>query len=227
MRRWRTYLSVVAAGAAVVLLVWGHVLHKPWAQSVTEHSGIRVERIAVMPLLKGRCGTEMRETLDCPVAKLSFDSQNLSGGCDQIVMGYVHEAIQKRHGVKVVPLEEAKEVYRRMVKDEATDTLRTTAQNFGRAVGANLIMVGTIWRYRERVGSPAAVQSPASVAFAIGLIDVTNGKMLWKGRFAETQASLSDNILDVRAFLKKGGKWLSASELARYGVTELFKKYPV
>jgi len=180
-----------------------------------------------MPFLKGRCGESIIEALDCPVARLSFDPQNLSAGCDQILTVYVQEAIAKRHGEKVVPLRESKDVFGRTIRSEATDTLRTTAQDFGRAVDTKIVMVGTVWRYRERVGGPVAVQSPASVAFAIALIDVTRGKMLWRGRFAETQASLSENILDVRAFLKKGGRWLSANELARYGVSELFEKYPM
>lgn len=111
--------------------------------------------------------------------------------------------------------------------NEATDTLRTTAQNFRRVVGANLVIVGTVWRYREWIGGPAGVQSPASVAFAIAFIHVASGKMVWKGRFAETQTSLFENILDIRVFLNKGGKWLSANDLARYGVTELFKRYPM
>jgi len=33
--------------------------------------------------------------------------------------------------------------------------------------------------------------------------------------------------LDTWAFIKKGAKWLSADELARYGVREVFKKFPL
>ncbi len=47
-------------------------------------------------------------------------------------------------------------------------------------------------------------ESPASVAFAVYLIDVASGKMLWTGKFAETQRTLSDNVLDTWAFVKKG-----------------------
>jgi hypothetical protein len=50
--------------------------------------------------------------------------------------------------------------------------------------------------------------------------------MLWTAKFAQTQGYLSDNVLDVWAFVKKGAKWLSADELARYGVEEAFKRSP-
>jgi hypothetical protein len=50
--------------------------------------------------------------------------------------------------------------------------------------------------------------------------------MLWQAKFDKTQRSLSEDILDARAFFKKGAKWLTADQLARYGVNEIFKKFP-
>jgi len=89
------------------------------------------------------------------------------------------------------------------------------------------MVAGTVWRYEERGGGPAGSFSPASVAFAVYLIDVTSGRMVWNGSFNETQRSLSDNVLDTWAFMKKGAKWLSAAELARYGVGDVFTKFPL
>ncbi len=119
------------------------------------------------------------------------------------------------------------EVYEQIARDALQDTPRTIAKNLGRALNANLIMVGTVCRYRDRVGRAAGVQSPASVAFSVYLVDLATGEMIWKANFIEAQQSLSENILNARAFLKKGAKWLSASELARYGVTEVFKRFPL
>ena len=65
------------------------------------------------------------------------------------------------------------------------------------------------------------------MAFAVYLIDVANGKTLWKGSFKESQGVLSENILDARAFFKKGARWLSADELARYGVKEVLEEFPL
>ncbi|UCD72191.1 MAG: hypothetical protein JSW70_04125 [Syntrophobacterales bacterium] len=86
------------------------------------------------------------------------------------------------------------------------------------------MVAGTVWRYEERIGGAMGAFSPASVAFVVYPIDVPSGKMLWRAKFDETQRSLFENVLDSWAFLKKGAKWLSADELARYGVREVFKK---
>lgn len=211
----------------LMVVMGGYFPDRVTAQNQAGQAALRVERIGVMPFFKGRCGSEVMETLDCPLGMLSFDPENLSIGCDQTLTGYVQAAVQKRHGEKVIPLREGKEVYARMDKDEFTNTPRTTAQSFGRALGANLIVVGWVWRYRERIGGDIGVQSPASVAFAVSLIDVTRGKMLWKGKFVEKQTSLSENILELRKFLKRSGKWLSVDELARYGVMDIFATFPM
>ena len=224
---WTFFIGAVAVGTAVALLICGHLLPQRLAQAQADASALGVQRIAVMPFLRGKCGTDMTQTLDCPLARLSFDPENLLRGCDQTLTVYVQEAIQRRHGDKVLSLEEAKEVYQGLDRNQATDTPRSTAQDFGRAVGTSHVILGAVWRYKDRVGGSAAVQSPASVAFAVCLVDVASGKLVWRGRFVETQASLSDNILDLKGFLKKGAKWLSANDLARYGVNEIFQKYPL
>jgi hypothetical protein len=65
------------------------------------------------------------------------------------------------------------------------------------------------------------------VAFTLYLIDVANGRMPWTASFVETQRPLSENILDTRRFLQRGAKWLTADELARWGVKEIRKKSPL
>ena len=79
---------------------------------------------------------------------------------------------------------------------------------------------------QARVGGGAAIESPASVAFYVYLIDTAYGKTIWKATFERTQRSLSENMGDIRAFFKTGAKWLTADQLARFGVNEAFKKYP-
>jgi hypothetical protein len=219
----------VIGGAWIVfgLLADAYTSQRAVAQSQTGLTMVRAGRIGVMPFLKGKCGAEMREILDCPLLQLSFNPERLSGDCDRILTGYVHEALRKRHGERVISLEKSLQAYKKISRDEAPDTLRTLAKKLGEALEVNFMVVGTVWRYEERSGGPAGSFSPASVAFAVYLIDVASGRMVWNGNFNETQRSLSDNVLDTWAFFKKGAKWLSASELARYGVGDVFKKFPL
>lgn len=128
--------------------------------------------------------------------------------------------------IRVAP-SEVRKAYERIPKDELTDTPRAIATRVGEFLKTDLMIVGTVWRYKERIGGALAVQGPASVAFAIYVIEVATGKTVWKAKFDETQRPLSENILEAKRFLKRGAKWLSANELAQYGVKEIFKGFPL
>jgi hypothetical protein len=198
------------------------------AEQQTGVSVPRVERMAVTPFVKGRYDSDIWGTLDCPISKLYFDPEKVFPDSDKILTGYVQEALEKRHGERVVALAKAVEVFKRIPKGGVKNTLRTLGQELGKSLTANLVVVGTVWRYEKRVEDFAeAGESPSSVAFAVYLIDVANGEMLWKESFDGDQYSLSENGLGAGAFFKKEAEWLSANELARYAVEEIFKKFPL
>ena len=199
---------------------------RAFAQSAPPLTGLQVKRMGVTPFFKGRYGSSIGEALSAPLSQLQFNPEDIVATCDRVLTGYVQEALQKRYGEKVIPLNDVTTVFERIPKNEAVDTPRDLAQKTGHALGADLIIVGTVWKFKERVGGAMGVESPASVAFAIGLIDVADGRMLWKAAFDKTQRSLSEDIRDARAFFQKEAKWLTANELARYGVNEIFKKFP-
>jgi hypothetical protein len=180
-----------------------------------------------MPFLKGRCDSDVNKTLDCRLEQLSFDPKSLLPRSAQILTEYLQEALQKRYGDTVVSLAKVRRVYEGLPSGQKGDTPRGGAQELGKALEANLLVVGTVWRYRERVGGPEGMQSPTAVAFAIYLIDVARGKMVWTGKFVESPQSLADNILEVRPFVKRGARWLSADQLAQYGVKEVLKDFPL
>lgn len=210
---------------ALGLLLDGYVPPRATAQSQTG-PGVGLKRIGVIPFFKGRCGRYRGEILDCPLSQHYFNPERVSRRSDLILTGHVHQALQEQHPERVISLEMATEAYERISKDEVKDTLRTLAIKLGEAVEVNLMVAGTLWRYEERGGGAVGAFSPASVAFAIYVIEVPSGRRLWKGKFDETQRALFDNVLDTWAFFKKGAKWLSADELARYGVKEVLRKFP-
>jgi len=185
-----------------------------------------VERIGLMPFIKGRYGAEINESLSCTVCLLLNDPRDLTPDSDFILTQYTQKALQKRLGEKVITLEQSAEAYERIPRDDIKDTPRSLAKKLGEALNADLIIVGNVWKYRERVGGSRAISESASVAFAIYIIEVTSGKLLWKEVFSETQRPLSENTLRARSFFERGSKWLSANELASFGVTEIFQKFP-
>jgi hypothetical protein len=182
-----------------------------------------VKRIGVVPFFKGRYGSTISETLTCPVCQLSLDPEAVDPIADRVLTDYVHEALFRRNGEKVIPSGEMRKAYEEISLDEAKDSPLSIAQKCGKALDAQAVVLGTVWKYRER--DPESDRA-ASVAFALFMIDIATGKPVWKASFSETQKSLSENILEIRSFLKKGGRWLSAGDLARYGVREVFRKFP-
>lgn len=85
------------------------------------------------------------------------------------------------------------------------------------------ILIGNIYRYREKMtkGDP-----PASVGLTLRLIRAEDGKVLWRGRYDETQKSILENFMNISRIFKKGFKWASAKELAQNGIAQLMDSFP-
>jgi hypothetical protein len=185
-----------------------------------------VERIGVMPFFKGSYGSDITASITCPVCELTFDPDNLTPDCDRVLTRFAQDLLELRYGDKLIPSADIRRAYREMPKDEFKDTPVDLSRRLGKAMSANAMIVGTVWKYRDRRGGTRAVESPASVAFAVHLVDVETGSIVWNNAFAETQRSLSENILKAPAFFARGAKWLTADELARFGMEEIFKDFP-
>jgi hypothetical protein len=95
----------------------------------------------------------------------------------------------------------------------------------GRELDTDAILSGHVYRYRRRVGNAYSVETPASVAFDIFLLRVRDGSMVWSGRFDETQTSLDENLFNLKSFIRRKGRWITAEEMATYGLEELLNVF--
>ncbi len=95
---------------------------------------------------------------------------------------------------------------------------------FGKDMEADAILYGKLYRFRERIGSPYAVKTPASVAFSLILVRVADGAVLWRYSFDQTQEALTSNLLNWRFYKEKGMRWVTAEELAAYGIEQAVKE---
>ncbi len=96
----------------------------------------------------------------------------------------------------------------------------------GDELEADGIMLGYVYRYRERKGYAYSAEKPASVAFEIHLIRVSDGAVVWKGIFDKTQTSLMEDMLQISSFLKERGRWVTAKELTAEGMDEVLREIP-
>jgi hypothetical protein len=193
-------------------------------------STLQFKRIAVMPFLVGKLESPeqpVEKPLSQPLEQLHINTDNLAEGADQIMTRLVNDALQLRFADQMVSMEQAASVYTDVIRDQTLDTPRKLAKKFGENLQADLVVIGTIWRFREKGTVKENPDSPASVAFSVYLMEVASGKRLWRDAFDGTQKTLSEDVLGGLKQIKMGFRWLSVNELARYGVKNVFRKFPL
>ncbi|MEE4111698.1 MAG: hypothetical protein V2I40_02715 [Desulfobacteraceae bacterium] len=191
---------------------------------------LAVAHIALMPFLLGKL-----EPPDSPIAKplnqsftqLVLDNRELPADADQVMTRIVNAELKERIEERLVAPDRVAEAYRSLVTDPALDTPRKRAVKLGKALGAQVVMVGTVWQYQEKGALIDMPDSAASVGFALYLIDVKTGVRFWRGAFDETQQALTDDVVDGIKQLGMGLRWLSAEALARYGVKSVLRQVPL
>lgn len=87
---------------------------------------------------------------------------------------------------------------------------------------ADAAVMGSVFLYQERVGSRLGANPPASVGFEVKVV-AADGQVLWVGNYYERQRPLTE---DVVGFVQRFGMFVTAEELAEYGVDELMKEFP-
>ena len=116
--------------------------------------------------------------------------------------------------------------FSQLASSNPTLTDRDIYVQIGKALSADGVLGGHVYRWRERQGTDYAASRPASVAFDLYLMSAGDGMILWKARFDKTQISLSENLLDLQTFLKAKGRWMTADELAEIGLTDFVETLP-
>jgi hypothetical protein len=94
------------------------------------------------------------------------------------------------------------------------------ARHVGDKVGANLAVLGAVTLYRQRRGNAWAVESPAGVDFQAVLLRASDGGVVTHVRFAYTQQSLTENLLDLPKFIQARGRWMTREEILAGGVDD-------
>ena len=130
--------------------------------------------------------------------------------------------LQALHRCDLVPLGEAD----KLVKEGWEADPLGAALEAGKRAGVFGVIIGVVYRFEERRGSAIGVQRPASVAFELLLLRVEDGEVLWHLQVDETQKSLSENLLKVGIFLKKGLRWVTAGELASEAMERGLRRFP-
>ena len=183
-------------------------------------------RVAVIPFQIVLPQAEAGNTAICPLCGAVYFSGKIAEGADKVVENLFIEKLQGIKGIEIISRERVEGIYRRI----RTEALKTPLVDILKKVraesGADLIAVGFIFRYTERIGYNYSAEKPASVAFEINLFNHKDSSAFWRGVFDKTQKSLMENLLEIASFYKGGGKWLTARELAKQGMDQVFSTLP-
>jgi len=129
--------------------------------------------------------------------------------------------LSTRQGVTVLaPSEAAKVLASQSTTQSPAGQLPAVAVAKQLKVDASLI--GQVLMYQERVGGRFGASPPATVGFEAKVI-AADGQVLWVGNYYERQRPM---IEDVMGFIQRRGMFVTAEELATYGVEHLLLEFP-
>ncbi|MDR2075992.1 MAG: hypothetical protein LBP61_03540 [Desulfovibrio sp.] len=94
----------------------------------------------------------------------------------------------------------------------------------GRCMGVDLLVVPQILEWHEREGPEYAAVAPAAVIMDIYVIDVQGDSLISRSHYDAMQSALTSNLLELGSFIKRGGKWVQARDLAREGMAKAVKE---
>jgi hypothetical protein len=184
------------------------------------------KRIAVVPFQSIRQEDADIKTVRCPVCGVVFRTESYAKGSEAVVEGIFLERLKDEKAFAIIPPDRVGGVYEGVTGAVFKADLLDVLKRVGGELEADGIILGYVYRFRERKGFSLSVEKPASVAFEIHLIRVSDGAIVWKGIFDKTQTSLMENLLQIASFIKEGGKWVTAKELAAEGMDEVLKDFP-
>ena len=130
--------------------------------------------------------------------------------------------LKKRQGLTVLaPSESAKAAVRTPEETEKTTPERQAAAIAG-TLKADAALMGQVLVYQERSGSRLGANPPASVGFELKAV-APDGQVLWVGNYYERQQPMTQDLV---GYIQHGGVFVTAEELAEYGVEKVLKTFP-
>jgi len=191
-----------------------------------KNSGRSPVQIAVIPFQSFGLNGKSGDAMVCPLCGAGASIGVVSPGAEKVVEEIFINKLKTLRNVEIVPSERTESVYKRVSSESLKESLLNTLVRVGQELKADLLVVGYVYRYSERVGYKFSSERPASVAYEIHLLDSESGNIIWRGFFDKTQKSLMEDVLQISSFFKGGGKWLTARQLAEQGMDDIFKKFP-
>ena len=142
-------------------------------------------------------------------------------GAGDIVTQLLWSRLMARQGMTVLsPGEAAKALASSATPQSPAGQL--PAVMVAKQLKADASLIGQVLVYQERVGGRFGASPPATVGFEAKVV-AADGQVLWEGNYYEKQRPMTE---DFMGFIQRHGVFVTAEELAIYGVDHMLLEFP-
>ncbi|KMY65852.1 hypothetical protein AAU61_19605 [Desulfocarbo indianensis] len=219
MLAWAAFLAVALSLAAACQTTPERERPPAWSP----------QKVAVLPYRTVPPEAKGASTACSPLTGAVFAcgvDEQLGSEAEAVLNDKLMDILSRRAKFEVVPPYQVGPVFQRHRRQQMGQDLAQAVAETGRKLGVDAVLVGHVYRFRQLVGGAASAEKPASVAFDLAMLRVSDAQVIWKNSFDETQQSLSENLFNIGQYMKTGLRWLTAQELARVGLDQLMLRFP-
>ncbi len=213
-RRWQMKGFLLLFLVLGMILAWGVELRAEMKPG-----------LAILPFFIER-GEDPARGAVCPICKGIIQRGNIAPGSQNTLIRLLHEKMEAMGTFKILPPEKVEEAFSQIERRQFELKPMRSSIQLGRALNMDFIFIGVLFRFEERIGSHIGAEKPASIGFDVHLIRLKDEKMVWIGKFDETQRPLSENLFKIGSFVRRRASWLTAEELSSVGMDEMLKRFP-
>ncbi|MES0363398.1 MAG: hypothetical protein ABUK14_05555 [Desulfobacteria bacterium] len=188
---------------------------------------LNIRTVLVVPFNSATERYEIGATVRCSMCGAVFVAGPVTPGSEKYMTQQIMTFLKAKTTYTLIPPGEGEGARSKILSESIRLSDRDLLLEMGRKLKADAVLSGTIYRFRQRVGTGFSVDTPASVAFDLHLVRVADGHLIWVGHSDETQQPLSDNLFKLSRFVEGGGAWLTAEELARFGLNRSMATFPI
>ncbi|MBW1897115.1 MAG: hypothetical protein JRI47_08655 [Deltaproteobacteria bacterium] len=186
-----------------------------------------IETLYVAPFHVATERYEVGTTMQCSMCGAVFVTGPVGSGDDVFMTEQLLASLRSETPYVVIPPEAGEGERSKILSESLTVSRHALLLQMGQNLGAEAVVSGTLFRFRQREGTGFSVETPASVAFSVYLVRVSDGRLLWDGHFDQTQKPLSEDFTRFFSFVKSGWGWLTAEQLAQQGMEQVMDSFPM
>ena len=213
---------------AAILLFTGCQTHKPHPETTPSDDTRQFQRVAVLGFKAAIPEGDAPEVFLNPVTGSALMSYPVPRFAVEGLTDELFSRVIAQRKWEFIPPGQARGIIANILGSDKDMGMPQVAilQKVGQTFGADAVLSGYIYRWREREGTDFAAKRPASVAFDLYFVNPSDGSVMWRRNFNKTQQSLFENLFDLDTYVKSSGRWLTAGKLAIIGLEKMISEMP-